>query len=133
MTYQEETTLHAVAGRLAIGDLTARYGRAYDGNDLGAWLGCFTQEAVFELPDGQVFEGHKGLAEFFRGAPHDMVHLTTDAVAEVDGVRARQESHVLVYVAGGEPVVRFVGTYRDELIYERGSWYFTRRAITRDL
>jgi hypothetical protein len=135
MTYQAETTLHTVASRLAIGDLCTRYGRAYDTGDLAEFVGCFTQEAIFELPDGQVVEGHKGIVDFFRAAPHDMVHVTTDAVTEVDGVRARQTAHAVVYQAGddGVPVARFVGTYRDELIYERGAWYFTKRSIIRDL
>jgi len=136
MTYQEEMTLHVVASRLAIGDLAARYSRAYDTGDLETWLGTFVPEAVFTLPDGQVFEGHRGLAEFFRSSPHDLAHLNTDAVVEVDGVHARQESCVLVFRqgdAGADLAVRFVGRYLDELVYERGSWYFVRREIVRDL
>lgn len=136
MTYQEATTLHVVASRLAIGDLSARYSRAYDADDLATWLSTFLPEATFVLPDGRVVEGHEGLTEFFGAAPHDMVHVTTDAVVEVDGVHARQESRVLVLQAGSNgtgPAVGFVGRYLDELVYERGNWYFARRRIVRDL
>ena len=137
MTYQEELTLHEVSSRLAIGDLTASYGRAYDKGDLETWVGNFVQTGVFELPDGRQLTGHKELTEFFEGAPHDMVHTTSDAVVRVDGVHATQVVQVVVYRSGegegADPVIRFVGTYSDELVYERGAWYFVRRVVTRDL
>lgn len=141
MTYQAETTLHVVASRLAIGDLTARYGRAYDSGDREGWVATFLPEGVFELPGRDPIVGHGALRAFFRDAPHDVVHVTTDAIVEVDGVTARQECRVLVLKPGTpgangaavDPIVRLVGRYTDEMVYERGGWYFVRRAVTIDL
>lgn len=141
MTYQAETTLHVVASRLAIGDLTARYGRTYDTGDREGWIGTFLPEGVFKLPGREPIEGHSALRAFFRDAPRDVVHVTTDAIVEVDGATARQECRVLVLQPGptgnngdaANPAVRMVGRYDDELVYERGGWYFVRRAVTIDL
>lgn len=140
MTYQAENTLHVVASRLAIGDLTARYGRAYDTGDREGWISTFLPEGVFELPGREPIEGHAALRAFFRESPRDVLHFTTDAVVEVDGVNARQQCRVLVLKPGpqgtngdeADPVVRLGGLYDDELVYERGGWYFLRRTLTID-
>ena len=34
--------------------------------------------------------------------------------------------------ANGDTTLRATGTYRDELIYERGGWYFTSRELEWD-
>jgi hypothetical protein len=139
MTYQEETTLMTVANRLAIGDLTARYNRALEAGDLETWIGTFVQEGVLERSGGESFSGHRELVRFFRAAPPDRIHLTTDAQVEVDGVHARQECRVLTLRSGPQgsngagPVVEAVGRYRDALIYERGRWYFVRRELVAEL
>jgi hypothetical protein len=141
MSYQASTTLHTVASRLAIGDLTARYGRAYDTGDMEGWIGTFLPEGVFVLPGRDPIEGHGALRTFFKESPREVAHLTTDAIVEIDGVTARQECRVLVVKPGpqgsnGEdahPVVRLAGCYSDELVYERGGWYFRRRTVTIDL
>jgi hypothetical protein len=141
MTYQAETTLHTVASRLAIGDLTARYGRAYDSGDMEGWVSTFLPEGVFVLPGRDPIEGHGALRAFFEQSPRNVVQITTDAIVEVDGVAARQECRVLVMRPGPQgsdghdahPLVRLAGCYSDELVYERGGWYFRRRTVTIDL
>jgi SnoaL-like domain len=100
MSYQEHTTLMAVANRLAIGDLTARYNRALEEGDVEAWIGTFVQEGVLEGTDGETFSGHRNLVRFFRVAPPDRIRVTTDAQVDVDGVHARQECRFLTLRAG---------------------------------
>jgi hypothetical protein len=137
MSYQEHTTLMAVANRLAIGDLTARYNRALEEGDVEAWIGTFVQEGVLEGTDGETFSGHRNLVRFFRVAPPDRIRVTTDAQVDVDGVHARQECRFLTLRAGsngdGALEVEAVGRYRDVLTYERGRWYFSARARVADL
>jgi ketosteroid isomerase-like protein len=136
MSYQEQTTLMTVANRLAIGDLTARYNRALEADDLEAWIGTFAQDGVLHGTGGQSFSGHCELATFFRDAAPDRIRVTTDAQVDVDGVHARQECRYLTLGPGSDgagPVVEAVGRYRDVLIYERGRWYFLTREMVADL
>jgi SnoaL-like domain len=137
MSYQEQTTLMTVANRLAIGDLTARYNRALEADDLEAWIGTFVQEGVLHGTGGESFSGHRELARFFREARPDRIRVTTDAQVDVDGVHARQECRYLTLRpgsdGGGPVVVEAVGRYRDALIYERGRWYFSTREMVADL
>lgn len=137
MSYQEHTTLMTVANRLAIGDLTARYNRALEGGDLETWIGTFVQEGVLRATGGETFSGHRELVGFFRAAPPDRIRVTADAQVDVDGVHARQECRFLTLRPGSNggaaPEVEAVGRYRDELVYERGRWYFSAREMLADL
>ena len=137
MSYQEHTTLMTVANRLAIGDLTARYNRALEAGDLETWIGTFLQEGVLRGAGGETFSGHRELAGFFRAAPPGRIRVTADAQVDVDGVGARQECRFLTLRPGSNgdvaPVVEAVGRYRDELVYERGQWYFSGREMVADL
>jgi hypothetical protein len=137
MSYQEQTTLMTVANRLAIGDLTARYNRALETSDLETWIGTFVQEGVLRGAGGETFSGHRELAGFFRAAPPGRIRVTADAQVDVDGVHARQECRFLTLRSGANggaaPEVEAVGRYCDELVYERGRWYFSTREVVADL
>jgi hypothetical protein len=137
MSYQEHTTLMAVANRLAIADLTARYNRALEGGDLETWIGTFVQEGVLRATGAETFCGHRELVGFFRAASPDRIRVTADAQVDVDGVHARQECRFLTLRPGSNggaaPEVEAVGRYRDELVYERGRWYFSAREMLADL
>jgi len=136
MSYQEHTTLMTVANRLAIGDLTARYNRALETGDLETWIGTFVQEGVLRGAGGETFSGHRELLGFFRAAPAGRIRVTADALVDVDGVHARQECRFLTLRPGpngAAPEVEDVGRYRDELVYERGRWYFSAREMVADL
>jgi hypothetical protein len=126
-----------VANRLAIGDLTARYNRALETGDLETWIGTFVQEGLLRGAGGETFSGHRELAGFFRAAPPGRIRVTADAQVDVDGVHARQECRFLTLRSGANggaaPEVEAVGRYRDELVYERGRWYFSTREVVADL
>ena len=130
LSYEEERTLHALAGRAAVQDLTIRQHRAAEEGDAVTWLGTFVVEGILELPGQDPIVGHPALGRWFASAPRPVSVLLADSVVRIDGVRGTQESRTLVATEGstladvafGEivPVV-------DDLIYERGRWYFARR------
>jgi hypothetical protein len=130
LSYEEERTLHALAGRAAVQDLTIRQHRAAEEGDAVTWLGTFVVEGILELPGQDPIVGHPALGKWFASARRPAAVLLADSVVRIDGVRGTQESRTLVATEGstladvtfGEvvPVV-------DDLIYERGRWYFGRR------
>lgn len=140
MSYEEQRTLRSVAGRAAVNDLTVRQQRAFESGDRQTWLGTFVVEGVLELPGREPLTGHGALASFLAEAPRDRLVMTVDSVVQIDGVRGTQESRVLVAErrseggngsGAGNPEVqiRQVLALTDELIYERGRWYFGRRTV----
>ena len=132
MTYQEEHLLMSLAGRAAIGDLTARLNRAQGTGDANAWLSGFLPEAELLSPGRDPARGHSDLLGYFRSLPPGRVHLSADSIVEVAGVRARQACQYLVLAAassGSGLAVEALLRQHDELIYERGEWYVSRREL----
>jgi hypothetical protein len=59
--------------------------------------------------------------------------VTLDHEIRVDGIHAIQRCVAVLFAAMyGDTTLRATGTYRDELIYERGGWYFTSRELAWD-
>jgi hypothetical protein len=56
--------------------------------------------------------------------------VTVDHEISVDGVEATQQCVALLFRDGE---LQATGTYLDNLIYERGGWYFTSRELEWDL
>jgi hypothetical protein len=132
MTYQEEHLLMSLAGRAAIGDLTARLNRAEDAGDANAWVSGFLPEGELVAPGRDLARGHQGLLEYFQSLPSGRIHLSAESVIEVAGVNARQACHYLVLApipSGSGLVVETVLRQRDDLVYERGEWYVGRREL----
>jgi hypothetical protein len=125
MTYQQEYVLSGLAGRAAILNLTARHNRLYSAGDLAGWIATFRHAGATFVRDGETYTD---LAAAFDGGDGRRL-VTVDHDIAVDGVDATQECVALLYV-GGE--LRSTGTYRDQLVYERGGWYFTSRALAWD-
>jgi hypothetical protein len=60
--------------------------------------------------------------------------VTVDHEIAIDGVNALQRCVAVLFEAVyGDTTLRATGTYRDELIYERGGWYFASRNLTWDV
>jgi hypothetical protein len=130
MTYQEEQLLMSLAGRAAIGDLTARLNRAEDAGDANAWVSGFLPEGELLAPGREPARGHPGLLGYFRSLPSGRVHLSLNSVIEVAGVKARQDCRYLVLGSlslGSGIAVEAVLRQHDELVYERGGWYVSKR------
>jgi hypothetical protein len=126
LTYQQQFVLDGLAGRAAILNLNARYNRAYSAGDLDAWITTFRHSGATVVRSGERFTDLR--AAFNGGGGKRLV--TVDHEITVDGVEATQRCVGLVFV-GAE--LHATGTYTDELIYERGGWYFTSRELEWDL
>jgi hypothetical protein len=129
MTYQQQYVLDATAARDAILNLTARHNRCYSDGDRSGWITTFRHSGASYARDGQEFTD---LSAAFDGGDGRLV--TVDHEISVDGINATQRCVALLFGHGsdGGTALRATGTYRDELIYERGGWYFTSRALQWD-
>lgn len=129
--------LRSLAAADAVRRLSTRQHEAFARGDLADWVGTFVVEGVLELPGIGPLEGHAALGRFFgeagAGAGSPEV-LSTDSVVEVDGVHGTQTSRLLVLdAAASPPALRGLFETRDDVIYERGRWYFARRRVDRRL
>lgn len=133
-SYEEERVLRSLAAAEAVRRLSARQHEAFREGDLADWIGTFVVEGVLELPGAGPLEGHGALSKWFadvRGGDRPEV-LSTDSVVEVDGVRATQRSRLLLLDTGtAPPAVRGLLETEDDVAYERGRWYFSRRRVRR--
>jgi SnoaL-like domain len=129
LTYQEDQMLAAATGRDAIMNLNARHNRAYSAGDRNAWIATFRHSGASFTRDEEVFTD---LRKAFDGGDGERV-VTLDHEIQIDGVHALQRCVVVLFAAMyGDTTLRATGTYRDELIYERGAWYFTSRELVWD-
>src|ERR1700760_238815 len=129
MTYQQQFVLDGSVGRDAILNLTARHNRCFSEGDRNGWIATFRHSGASFTRDGKEFAD---LREAFDGGNGRLV--TVDHEITVDGVNATQRCVALLFApdADGGTTLRATGTYRDELIYERGGWYFTSRELQWD-
>jgi hypothetical protein len=126
LTYQQQYVLDGLAGRAAILNLNARYNRAYSAGDLEGWITTFRHSGATVVRAGERFTD---LRAAFNGGDGKRL-VTVDHEIKVDGVEATQRCVGLVFV-GAELLA--TGLYTDQLIYERGGWYFTSRELEWDL
>jgi hypothetical protein len=128
MTYQQQYVLDGSVGRDAILNLTARHNRCFSEGDRNGWIATFRHSGASFTRDGKKFAD---LREAFDGGSGRLV--TVDHEVSVDGVNATQRCVALLFTAAGEgATLRATGSYRDQLIYERGGWYFTSRELQWD-
>jgi hypothetical protein len=128
MTYQQQYVLDGTAGRDAILNLTARHNRLYSDGDRNGWIATFRHSGARFTRDGTEFTD---LRAAFDGGKGRLV--TVDHDISVDGVNATQRCVAMLFVAAdGAPTLRATGTYRDQLVYERGGWYFASRELEWD-
>jgi hypothetical protein len=129
LSYEDERTLQSLAGRAAVQDLTIRQHRALEAGDETSWLGTFVVEGVLELPDREPITGHPALQRWFATAPRPANVMLADSVVRIDGVHGTQQCRTLVAGADGNVSLATVVSVTDEVIYERGRWYFARRRV----
>jgi hypothetical protein len=130
MTYQQEYLLHAATARGAILDLTARHNRFYSEGDRDRWIATFRHSGATFTRDGELFTD---LRAAFDGDGKQRL-VTLDHEISVDGINATQQCVAMLFTVDrvGVTTLRTTGTYRDQLIYERGGWYFTSRELQWD-
>jgi hypothetical protein len=129
LSYEDERTLQSLAGRAAVQDLTIRQHRALEQGDETTWLGTFVVEGVLELPGQDPITGHPALQRWFATAARPPNVLLADSVVTIDGVHGTQQCRTLVAGDDGKIGLGSVVPVADEVIYERGRWYFARRRV----
>jgi hypothetical protein len=128
MTYQQQYVLDGAVARDAILNLTARHNRCFSDGDRNGWIATFRHSGARFTRDGTEFTD---LREAFGGDKGRLV--TVDHDISVDGINATQRCVALLFAATGDgTMLRATGSYRDQLIYERGGWYFTTRELQWD-
>lgn len=129
MTYQQQYVLDGAAARDAILNLTARHNRSYSEGDRTGWITTFRHSGARFTRDGEQFTD---LGAAFDGGNGRLV--TVDHEITVDGINATQRCVAVLFGVGadGTTSLRATGSYRDQLIYERGGWYFTSRELEWD-
>jgi hypothetical protein len=125
LTYQQQFILDGLAGRAAILNLDARYDRLYSAGDLAGWIATFRHAGASFRRGGEEFTDLR--AAFDGGNGRRLV--TVDHEINVDGIDATQRCVALLFVGGR---LRATGVFDDRLLYERGGWYFTSRALDWD-
>ncbi len=125
MTYQQQYVLDGAVARDAILNLTARHNRCFSEGDRNGWIATFRHSGASLRRGGEEFTD---LRAAYDGGSGRLV--TVDHEITVDGVNATQRCVALLFTGGS--TLRSTGTYRDQLIYERGGWYFTSRELQWD-
>jgi uncharacterized protein (TIGR02246 family) len=126
--------------RARIGELTARYNRCFDDGDPDGFAATFTEDGAMEIVGGPTTTGRPALTEMCRRSPYGIVHVTVDAIVEVDGDRAVQDITLLVVARppADAPAdkrksrLQRSGRYRDQLVRTPEGWRFARRTVTLD-
>lgn len=121
--------------RVAIRELTARYNRCFDDQDAAGWAEVFTDDGTLEVLGGQTVQGRDALRAMCEATGYGTVHMTTDAVIEIDGDMAKQMCALVLGRRSSEPKTStfgLTGRYEDELVRTPAGWRFRRRAITLD-
>ncbi|HLM96907.1 MAG TPA: nuclear transport factor 2 family protein, partial [Acidimicrobiales bacterium] len=84
--------------------------------------------------------GRAALADMVRRTPYGIVHVTVDAIIEVDGDRAVQDVTLLVVARPPADApddkrqsrLQRTGRYHDQLVRTPDGWRFARRTVTLD-
>jgi uncharacterized protein (TIGR02246 family) len=135
-----DETMAWLVDRARIRELTARYNRCFDDGDPEGFAATFTEDGAMEIDGGPTTRGREALAEMVRRTPYGIVHVTVDAIVEVDGDRAVQDVTLLVVnrpSADTPPEKRRsrlqrTGRYHDELVRTPDGWRFQHRIASLD-
>lgn len=112
----------------AIKKLKARYCDAADERDEDAFVGCFTQDAVWDGGSFGRYEGADAIRAFFRTIPDVLswaIHYVMNPQIEVDGDRATGRWYLFepcTMREGGDQAVWGAAAYREEYVRVDGEW-----------
>jgi ketosteroid isomerase-like protein len=129
-----------IEDKLAIQELMAQYSFSLDFGDIEAFVGCFTEDAVFEMPF-KTLKGSSGLRQFVseRAAErreHPIRHMVMNFIVDVQGDRATAKAYFLflrVFPELPESIqLLTTGVYIDELKKKGGTWRFSHRKVVAD-
>lgn len=109
---------------VAITQLLARYCLLLDHDDIDAWVGLFTPDAVYEVY-GREFVGRDGLRKLMTGAPGGLHLGGPPVIRMVDADRAVAQQNLL-FAEALEGIMRSA-LYDDELVRTPDGWRIARR------
>ena len=127
--------LSEIEARLAIQDLLARYLKWADSGRTEEFIGLFTEDCVYHLPD-QVCRGRAAVAAFFEGTKRGFAeqhkggrirHHTSSIVVEPLGPAEAKTSAYFMAVGPHGP--DHWGTYRDRVVKVGNQWLFAERRV----
>jgi len=130
------STLQDLLDRVAIRELTARYNMSVDNGDIDGYVRTFIPDGVFYVSADQQLRGHEQIKTFSQHLGFGCVHMTTDAIIEINGDRARQTCYLLVMKRQRDrqnitPIT--TGCYHDTLVRTPEGWRFESRKADCDV
>jgi uncharacterized protein (TIGR02246 family) len=127
----------ALADRLDILELFARYCHAVDSRDPDAVVDCFTEDGLF---DSSLTGPHRGRAEIReriergRARPPDWQrHFLLNPIIELDGDRATFRAYMLItWIKNDRTTLRATGHYHGTVVRDGDRWRFQERYMVAD-
>jgi uncharacterized protein (TIGR02246 family) len=127
--------------------LLARIAQLADTGDLDEYLTCFTEDAVWAMPDnpavGMTANEKRGHAEILQGAQErrasrlqgpgtESRHVLTTIAVTMDGdARATVRSYFMFFgTTSTAPTLRKMGQYDDVVVKGERGWQLAHRTIT---
>ena len=128
----------ALADRLDIQELYARWAEAIDYGDPDAWAECFTEDGSLanEL-DGIDLRGRKALrafaAEYAAGGNTSGRHWACNLIMEAEGDEIRTRFYIALLMATpGDATIPRTGRYYDRLVRTPAGWRIRERVARID-
>ena len=121
--------------REQIRELYARYAYTIDHGPYDEWVGCFTEDGVFDSPRLGRHAGRQGLLRFTAiynesNGGAQVRHMMTNVTFKVSGDTATGGCYLTYYhCKGGKATLDAIGRYEDELRKIDGNWLFARRRV----
>ncbi len=112
----------------AIKKLKARYCAGADERDEDKFVGCFTEDAVWDGGNFGHYEGKAAIREFFGTIPQVLsfaIHYVMNPRIEVNGDKATGYWYLLepcTMLEGGEQAVWGIAKYEEEYVRVDGEW-----------
>lgn len=124
--------------REQIRELYARYALYIDAARFEDWVGCFTEDGVFESSTFGKNAGREALRKFcstyektWEGG--HVRHMMVNVSFDVHGDHAHGTCNLIYFtIKNGKTELTAVGGYRDELRKVNGNWFFSHRKVSLD-
>ena len=122
--------------RLAIEDVFARYAHTADGYDAEGWVGCYTEDGIFEIKidDNRIqFVGRLALLDFIHAHIRLLPgtrHVMTNHLVDIEGERATHRCTLAGMLSRPDKVYTFIsGWYESTLEKVKGEWKIKHRIV----
>lgn len=124
--------------REQVRDLYARYAITIDNGQYHDWVGCFTEDGVFDSARFGHYQGQKELTRF-AAIHHDSLgstrvrHMISNVLFELTGDTGRGSCYLTYFQCrDGKVSLAAIGHYEDRLRKVNGRWLFQSRQVCID-